>query len=83
MKTRQQLQGELKESHLVKQKPYNNVYQSMKSIVKAEGITGLQKGLSGQLAFQFVMNSVRLGIYQTVDNKGWTRDESGKISTSK
>lgn len=63
--------------------PYKNVYQSMKSIVKAEGMTGLQKGLSGQLGFQFVMNSVRLGIYQTLDDKGWTRDENGKIVQAK
>lgn len=55
----------------------------MKSVVKAEGITGLQKGLSGQLAFQFVMNSIRLGIYQKIDESGWTRDENGKLSHGK
>lgn len=66
----------------VKNKPYKNIYKSVQSIVKAEGIKGLQKGLSGQLAFQFVYNSIRLGSYQTIDDLGFlSRDESGKVST--
>lgn len=56
--------------------------QSIGSIIKAEGILGLQKGLSSALAFQFFMNSSRLGFYQTVDNLTWTRDpKSGEVST--
>ena len=59
IKTRQQLQGELMKKGELERTPYKNIYQSIKSIVKAEGILGLQKGLSSALAFQFVMNSIR------------------------
>lgn len=66
----------------VKQKPYKNIYKSMRSIVKDQGIRGLQKGLSAQLAFQFTLNSTRLGIYQTLDDNGFLkRDKNGKLST--
>lgn len=66
----------------VKHKPYRSVIKSVQSIVKAEGWRGLQKGLSAQTAFQFTMNSVRLGIYQTLDDYGFLkRDENGKLST--
>lgn len=63
IKTRQQLQGEMvsikhgiKDLQLKaekKRQPYKNIFQSIKSILKAEGVRGLQKGLSAQLAFQF------------------------------
>jgi solute carrier family 25, member 34/35 len=66
----------------VKHKPYRSIIKSVQSIVKAEGWRGLQKGLSAQTAFQFTMNSVRLGIYQTLDDYGFLkRDENGKLST--
>lgn len=44
IKTRQQLQGEL--HHHVKnaKQPYGSQWQAIKSIVTAEGVTGLQKG---------------------------------------
>jgi solute carrier family 25, member 34/35 len=60
-------------------KPYKNIFQSIKSIVQAEGIRGLQKGLSSALAFQFFMNSIRLGTYQTVDNMGLNRRKNGEL----
>lgn len=81
IKTRQQLQGELIQKTLSTPNPYSSVWHSIRSILKAEGIFGLQKGLASALAFQFVMNSSRLGSYQTADNLGWTRDQSGEIST--
>lgn len=66
----------------VKHNPYKNIYRSVQSIIKAEGIRGLQKGLSGQLAFQFVYNSVRLGSFQKLQDLGLlNRDESGNLST--
>lgn len=73
IKTRQQLQGELEKSGGTKQ-PYRGLYQAIKSIVQAEGVSGLQKGLGSALAFQFVMNSTRLGLYETVDTWNWTRN---------
>lgn len=83
IKTRQQLQGEMiaikkgvKDLQLKtaqKHLPYKSILKSFKSIVEAEGVRGLQKGLSSALAFQFFMNSIRLGTYQTIDNLGWNR----------
>lgn len=40
--------GELMKDENVKHKPYKNIYKSVQSIIKAEGIRGLQKGLSGK-----------------------------------
>lgn len=89
IKTRQQLQGEMvavrrgvKDLELkkeLKKQPYKSIYQSIRSIVQAEGILGLQKGLASALAFQFCMNSVRLGTYQTIDNLGWNRRSNGEL----
>lgn len=72
IKTRQQLQGELQKNTKSKL-PYRGLGQAIVSIVKAEGLKGLQKGLGSALGFQFVMNSTRLGLYETVDQLGWTR----------
>lgn len=41
--------------------PYTTIRQAIVNIVKSEGLRGLQKGLPSALAFQFVMNSMRLG----------------------
>ncbi|XP_055378671.1 solute carrier family 25 member 35-like [Condylostylus longicornis] len=70
IKTRQQLQGELQQKvgDGTTRLAYRNIFHSVKNIIKAEGLTGLQKGLVPALSFQFVMNSTRLGIYQTVDS---------------
>lgn len=83
IKTRQQLQGELqKRTTATVRQPYSGQWQAIKSIVRAEGITGLQKGLGPALAFQFVMNSTRLGLYETVDKLHLTRfDASDSHST--
>lgn len=72
--------GELMKDEQVKSKPYSNMYRSVQSIIKSEGIRGLQKGLSGQLAFQFVYNGIRLGCYQTLDDQGFFRSDDGKVS---
>jgi solute carrier family 25 protein 34/35 len=70
IKTRQQLQGEMvaikhgiKDLQLKAEKrkqPYKNIFQSIKSILQAEGIAGLQKGLPSALAFQFCMFAILL-----------------------
>lgn len=81
IKTRQQLQGELvRKENLSKEKmPYTTIRQAIVNIVKSEGLWGLQKGLGSALAFQLVMNSIRLGSYQTFDNKGWNRNSKGEL----
>lgn len=73
IKTRQQLQGELVQNARTKQLPYRGMWQAVKSIVEAEGLRGLQKGFGPALTFQFVMNSTRLGLFETVDLLKWTR----------
>lgn len=82
IKTRQQLQGELmKRSAVGTNSPYSTLMDSIKSVIRSEGgLWGLQKGLAPALMFQFVMNSVRLGSFETVDKLGWTRDSSGQHS---
>lgn len=81
IKTRQQLQGELVQGKMVNS-PYKNLWTSVRTIVQSEGsIWGLQKGLGSALMFQFVMNSVRLGTFETVDKLGWTKEADGSHST--
>ncbi|CAO1313916.1 unnamed protein product [Diamesa serratosioi] len=80
MKTRQQLRGELTSKAEMKKSQYENIYKAMITIVRTEGIAGLQKGLSAQLAFQFVMNCFRLGTYQTLEDLGWNRNKNGQLS---
>ena len=88
IKTRQQLQGEMIQKNGIKdlelhkgakKQPYKNIYQSIKSIIEAEGIHGLQKGLASALAFQFCMNSIRLGTYQTIEKMGLNRRKNGEL----
>lgn len=79
IKTRQQLHGELAKKSKFKH-PYRGLWNSIKSIIKAEGLTGLQKGLGSALAFQFVMNSTRLGLYTTGENLGITKNKKGENS---
>jgi solute carrier family 25, member 34/35 len=61
--------------------PYRTIYSSMREIVRVDGLIGLQKGLSSALAFQFVLNFGRLGLYQHIDNQGLTRNADGSVST--
>ncbi|XP_055691574.1 solute carrier family 25 member 35-like [Lutzomyia longipalpis] len=78
IKTRQQLHGELS---VRKSGPnlYKNVWSSARTIIKTEGILALQKGLSAALSFQFVMNSTRLGLFETLSIHGLTRNKDGQL----
>lgn len=74
IKTRQQLQGELERTATAGTKqPYRGLIPAIRNILRSEGVYGLQKGLCSALAFQFVMNSTRLGLFETVDTLNWTR----------
>lgn len=72
IKTRQQLQGELLKNANTKQLPYSGFYPAIRAIVKADGLSGLQKGFGPALSFQFIMNGTRLGIFQMADDLKWT-----------
>lgn len=80
LKTRQQLEGELLGKGSVKHRAYRGLWQSIGTVVKTDGLRGLHKGLPAAALYQFSMNSVRLGTYQTVDDLGWTRSENALLT---
>ncbi len=59
--------------------PYKSIRVAVRNIIKSEGLWGLQKGLPSALSFQFVMNSIRLGTYQTIDNHNLNRNSKGEL----
>eukprot|EP01119_Soliformovum_irregulare_P007288 TRINITY_DN19692_c0_g1_i1.p1 TRINITY_DN19692_c0_g1~~TRINITY_DN19692_c0_g1_i1.p1 ORF type:complete len:302 (+),score=67.74 TRINITY_DN19692_c0_g1_i1:3-908(+) len=63
VKTRLQLQGELGLSNA---RPYKGVFDAFSTILRTEGIKGIQKGLIPATAYQFTMNGVRLGTYSVL-----------------
>lgn len=77
LKTRMQLQGELraKGQHAVY---YRNVFHAGYVVFHNEGVRGLQKGLSAALVMHSIRNSVRLGAYQWLTANGFITDENGK-----
>lgn len=77
VKTRIQLQGEL---GLSNKKPYTSIPQALVQIAKNDGWSGLQKGLVPSLYFQFLLNSCRLGIYNTAFDMGLTKEPNGRVS---
>lgn len=80
LKTRQQLEHELLSKNSTHQSAYRGLRQSIVSVIKSDGVFGLYKGLPAGILYQFSMNSVRLGTYQTVDNLGWIRSENAVLT---
>ncbi|CAG9815639.1 unnamed protein product [Phaedon cochleariae] len=78
VKTRMQLQGELKArgEHAIH---YRNVFHAGFSIVKNEGTFALQKGLAPALGTQLFLNGARLGIFQMAENRGYIKTKEGKV----
>ncbi|RWS11281.1 solute carrier family 25 member 35-like protein [Dinothrombium tinctorium] len=78
VKTRVQLQGELKArgAYYVH---YRNVFHAFYAMAKHESLLSLQKGLVPAIYYQFVMNGFRLGFYQCLDNYGFTRNEKNEV----
>ncbi|CAG9865416.1 unnamed protein product [Phyllotreta striolata] len=77
VKTRMQLQGELKaRGH--HQVIYRNALHAGYLIAKNEGFRGLQKGLGTALMMHFVRNSTRLGLYEIWYKRGLLTDERGR-----
>ncbi|MCJ8748350.1 hypothetical protein PDJAM_G00163720 [Pangasius djambal] len=81
VKTRMQLQGELK-SRGTYRVHYRNVFHAFYTIGRVEGASGLQKGLVPALLYQFFMNGVRLGSYAIIETAGYIHTE-GRVSTAK
>ena len=62
LKTRLQLDGEV----AGRPKQYTGLLDAAIKVWRQEGLRGLQSGLSAGLAYQAVMNGVRLGMYEPV-----------------
>ena len=82
VKTRMQLQGELKARGKY-QVYYRNIFHATYVILKTDGIRGIQSGLTPALCYQFVMNGARFGSYQIFQNLGWTKNSKGEMSYPK
>ncbi|XP_050310744.1 solute carrier family 25 member 35-like [Anthonomus grandis grandis] len=77
LKTRMQLQGELKaKGHAVH---YKNVFHAGYVVAKNEGVLALQKGLVPGLWVQLFLNGARLGVYGVADSSGYLKDEKGDV----
>lgn len=85
IKTRQQIQGEMVPPHMqISNQPYRGIIQALRTIVKSDGLMGLQKGLSSSLVYTFIINSSRFGLFDWADKLGWTRDpETGLLHTGR
>ncbi|KAM3850623.1 solute carrier family 25 member 35-like [Diretmus argenteus] len=81
VKTRMQLQGELK-SRGTYQVHYRNVFHAFYTIAKVEGVAGLQKGLAPGLVYQFFMNGLRLGSFALIESSGLMQTD-GRVSAAK
>lgn len=76
VKTRLQLQGELK-SRGIYNVHYKNAFHAFYVVAKCEGILALQKGLVPALWYQFFMNGVRLGTFDVIQSTGFITNEKG------
>lgn len=65
IKTRMQLQGELAAKGQAK-KIYTGLFQGLGTIIKHEGILGIQRGLFSAYVYQIGLNGCRLGFYEPI-----------------
>ncbi|XP_066547029.1 solute carrier family 25 member 34 [Amia ocellicauda] len=78
VKTRLQLQGELRARGSYPRQ-YRGVLQAIGAVARADGLLGLQKGLTAGLLYQGVMNGVRLGCYSYAQAAGLTGLQGGSL----
>lgn len=76
VKVRLQLQGEL-EARGAYKKIYKNTVHAAYLIAKHEGVLALQAGLVPALAFQVVLNGIRLGAYKSAQRYELIVDKQG------
>lgn len=80
LKTRMQLQGELRsrgEYSVV----YRNIVHAGYTVVKEDGYRALQKGLAPALGYQVIMNGTRFGLYQKIVDSGVISNKDGSMSS--
>ncbi|KAK9478106.1 mitochondrial carrier domain-containing protein [Lipomyces japonicus] len=68
VKTRMQLQGELHAKGQAK-KVYTGLFQSLRVILKHEGIRGWYRGLGSAYIYQIGLNGCRLGFYEPIQQE--------------
>ncbi|CAI5783112.1 Uncharacterized protein PODLI_1B040762 [Podarcis lilfordi] len=78
VKTRLQLQGELR-SRGTYPRHYRGVLHAMVAVSRADGLRGLQKGLTAGLLYQGLMNGVRFFFYSHAEDIGLTQQPGGTI----
>lgn len=64
-KTRLQLQGQIIDASLAKQK-YNGMFHTLKTVAKEEGAISLYSGMSAAVLRQATYGTVKIGIYQNM-----------------
>ncbi|XP_054740057.1 solute carrier family 25 member 35-like [Anastrepha obliqua] len=79
IKTRIQLQGELAARGTYCE-PYKGIFHAFSTVIRCDGWLALKKGLVPALHYQFILNSVRLGIYKMAMNNKWMHDKNGDVS---
>jgi solute carrier family 25 protein 34/35 len=79
VKTRLQLQGELKAKGQYTVH-YRNFFHAFYIIGKTDGLLALQKGLVPSLIHQVLLNGTRLGIYQFAEERKWHLKDNGDVS---
>lgn len=72
VKTRMQLQGELKAKGLYTVY-YKNTFHALYTIAKFDGLCGIQSGLVPAIGYQIFMNGPRLGSFQIIVDMGVTK----------
>lgn len=78
VKTRLQLQGELQAPGTYR-RPYQGLVSSAAAIARADGLWGLQKGLTAGLLYQGLMNGVRFYCYSLACQAGFTQQPGGTV----
>lgn len=69
IKTRMQLDGEASQQNgICKQKQYANIFDAYRKIVRQEGFRALQAGLGPAIGIQVIMNGLRLGLFEPIQN---------------
>ncbi|EHB11995.1 Solute carrier family 25 member 34 [Heterocephalus glaber] len=78
VKTRLQLQGEL-QAQGTYPRLYRGLVGSMAAVARADGLWGLQKGLTAGLLYQGLMNSVRFYCYSLACQAGLSQQPGGTV----
>lgn len=82
IKTRFQLQGELKKAGNYKIH-YRNFAHAIYVVAKNEGPLALQKGLLPAMGHQVFLNGTRLGIFDLAQKEKWLLKKDGTVSLVK